>query len=296
MSAPFPAPGRLYDVGGYRLHLQCQGQGHPAAIFDSGLGANSIVWTNTLAAAAEHTRACAFDRAGYAWSEPAPEHVQRTSRQIVAELRILLEKAEVPPPYILVGHSFGAINMLVYAYAYPGEVAGLVLVDPSHPEMFTRAQGVPSPAVVRRSYQAFDWMGRLGLLRWFGPAFAKRLLPEGEETLPPEAWGALLAFASHSQDFHTAGREAEMGLENFAQARGETGSLGDLPVIVLSADWWVRGKQTAMKRSLLKLREEQAKLSSRAEHRIVAGCEHSDLPVVHPEAMAEAVKQILDVV
>ncbi len=114
--------------------------------------------------------------------------------------------------------------------------------------------------------------------------------------LPPEAWGALLAFASRSQDFRTASREAEMGLENFAQARGEPGSLGDLPVIVLSADWWVRGKQTAMKRSLLTLREEQAMLSSRAEHRIVAGCEHSDLPVVHPEAVAEAVKQILDVV
>lgn len=293
-NTPIPAPGNLYDVGGYRLHLQCQGHGSPAAIFDTGLGFNSTPWANVLPETAKYTCACAFDRAGYGWSEPAPEDVQRTSRQIVEELRILLRAGEIPAPYILVGHSFGAINMLVFAYTYPQEVAGLVLVDPSHPEMFTRVQGVPSPAVMRRSFQAFDFLGRLGLLRWIGPAAVKRMLPNGEVTLPPEAWNALLAFASDPQQYQTAGRETEVGIESFAQARGGPGSLGDLPVIVLSADWWVKGKQTSMKRSALELRKEMTVLSSHAVHRFVEDCDHSTLPVLRPEAVAGAVKEILD--
>jgi len=96
MPAP---PGKLYDVGGYRLHIQTHGSGSPATLLDSDLGGNSIAWTNTLPAIAKYTQACAFDRAGYAWSEPAPPEVRRTSLQIVVELRTLLVKAGVEPPY-----------------------------------------------------------------------------------------------------------------------------------------------------------------------------------------------------
>jgi len=91
-------PGRLMDVGGYRLHLHSQGSGSPAAVLDSGLVGNSIIWLNTLSALANQTQACAFDRAGYAWSKPAPPDVPRTSRQIVEELRTLLSEAGVQPP------------------------------------------------------------------------------------------------------------------------------------------------------------------------------------------------------
>lgn len=289
-------PGRLIDVGGYQLHLQSQGTGSPAAVLDSGLAGNSIIWTNTLFALANQTQACAFDRAGYAWSEPAPPHVPRTSLQIVEELRTLLSKAGLQPPYILLGHSFGAINMLVYAYQYPDEVAGMVLVDPSHPDMFERMPRVPPPKTVERGFRMISGLGRLGLLRAIGPLLARQLLPDGQEALPAEAWEALVFFARRPDDFRTAAREASFGIENFAQARGGSGSLGDLPLDVLSADYWTTGKPTAMKQAGVALREEMAQLSSRGRHLIVTGCDHTNLPVVRPDAVADSVQHIMLVI
>jgi hypothetical protein len=84
-----------------------------------------------------------------------------------------------------------------------------------------------------------------------------------------------------------------MGWENFAQAKGEAGSLGDLPLEILTADWWMKGKQTPMKKASLPLREEMAKLSSRGRHLIVENCDHSNLPVVRPDAVAASVQRIL---
>ncbi len=270
-AAPLP-PGKLIDVGGYRLHLQSQGTGFPAAVMDSGLAGNSIWWTNTLSAVAKHTQACAF-----------------------AELRALLTHAGVQPPYILIGHSFGAINMLVYAYQYPHEVAGLVLVDPSHPEMFDRMPKVPPPEMVRRIFKLLDGLGRLGLLRLLGPALARQLLPDGQRTLPDEAWQAFVFFVKRAKDFRTAAREADAGWENFAQARGEAGSLGDLQLEVLTAEWWTTGKPMPMKEGGLVLHKEMAKLSSQGRHLIVSSCDHSNLPLVRQDAVAESVKHILDV-
>ena len=296
MKNQYPPPGQLYDVGGYRLHIHCQGSGSPAAIMDSGLAGNSLLWTNALPAIARYTRACTFDRAGYAWSDPAPAELPRTSRQMIAELRTALDKASIHPPYILIGHSFGAINMLVYAYTYPQEVAGLVLVDPSHPEMFERVPKVPSGETVARGFRLISSLGNLGLLRWLGPILARRLLPDGEQTLPPEAWSALVAFASQRKEYQTAAREASLGNENFASALGGPGSLGDLPLEILTADWWTIGKQTPMKKAVLPMREEQAALSLRGQHRIVSGCDHTSLPVVRPDAVADSVQRILGVI
>jgi len=288
-------PGKLYDVGGYRIHLQSQGSGSPAAIMDSGLGGNSLLWTNALPAIGKLTRACAFDRAGYAWSDPAPADIPRSSQQIIAELRTALKLAETYPPYILIGQSFGAINMLVYAYTYPEEVAGLVLVEPSHPEMFERVPGVPSGETMARGYRLISSLGSLGLLRWIGPMLGRRLLPDGAQILPPEAWSALQAFTTRKIDYQTAAREASMGNENFAQACGGPGSLGDLPLEVLTADWWITGKQTPLKEAVVPMREEQALLSSRGRHHIISGCDHTTLPVVRPDSVAESVQYILEV-
>jgi pimeloyl-ACP methyl ester carboxylesterase len=285
----------MYDIGGYRLHLQSRGSGSPAAVMDSGLGGNSILWTNALSAVAEHTQACAFDRAGYAWSQPAPPDARRTSQQIVAELRLLLASAGLQPPYILIGHSFGGINMLVYAYQYPQEVAGLVLVDSSHPEMFERMPGVPPPKTVERMLRFTSGLAQIGLLRLLSPTLARQLLPEGQQALPPEAWQAMMYFARGAKEYQTAAREASAGDENFAQARGATGSLGDLQLEVLTADWWTIGKPTAMKKAALELREEMARLSSRGCHRIVSGCDHTNLPVVRPDAVADSVGHILEI-
>jgi hypothetical protein len=112
--------------------------------------------------------------------------------------------------------------------------------------------------------------------------------------LPHDAWQALLAFASRVQDYETARRETMAGLESVSQARGGAGSLGDLPLEVLSAEWWTTGKMTPMKQAAFSLRKEQAALSSRGRHTLVSGCEHSDLPVLRPDAIAEAVQRVLE--
>ena len=129
----YPASGKLIDVGGYRLHINCTGRtsvGHPTVILDSQLGGNSLDWSNVQPGVATFTRVCSYDRAGYGWSDSGPK--PRTSERMVSELHTLLIKAGIPGPYVLVGHSYGGFNVRLYAYTYPQEVAGMILVDASH--------------------------------------------------------------------------------------------------------------------------------------------------------------------
>ena len=126
----YPPPGKLIDVGGYRLHLYCTGTSHsgsPTVILEAGGGGGSVGWSKIQPGVASFTRVCSYDRAGYGWSDNGP--LPRTAGRIVTELHTLLTRAAVPGPYVLVGHSFGGLIVRLYAYRYPQQVAGLVLVD-----------------------------------------------------------------------------------------------------------------------------------------------------------------------
>src|SRR6185437_1161890 len=113
-AAHYPAPGKLVDVGGYKLHINCTGTGNPTVILDAGLGGTSLDWSKIQPAVTHFTRVCSYDRAGYGWSESGPG--LRTSQQIVKELHLLLAHAQINGPYVLVGHSAGGLNMRLYAY------------------------------------------------------------------------------------------------------------------------------------------------------------------------------------
>jgi pimeloyl-ACP methyl ester carboxylesterase len=126
-----PPPGRLVDVGGHRLHVLDSGKGHPTVVFDAGLPGSVLSWHKVQQELAQLVRVVSYDRAGLGWSDPGPE--PRTAERIVEELRLLLDRAAVPGPYILVGHSFGGLTTRLFAARYPDEVAGLVLVDPVGP-------------------------------------------------------------------------------------------------------------------------------------------------------------------
>lgn len=123
----------LVDVGGYRLAITCAGMGSPTVVLDAGMGDTSEVWHQMQEAVSQFTRVCSYDRAGRGQSDLGPR--PRTSQTIISELHTLLTSAYILGPYILVGHSFGGLNMRLYVSQYPEEVAGLVLVDSANPDL-----------------------------------------------------------------------------------------------------------------------------------------------------------------
>ncbi len=129
----YPPLGKLIDIGPCKLHIQVSGQGGPTVVLDAGMGGTSLSWALVQSELSKHTQVCSYDRVGYGWSEEASS--QRTSQSIIKELHTLLHNARIPGPYILVGHSFGGCNMLLFAHQYPEETAGVVLVDSVHEDM-----------------------------------------------------------------------------------------------------------------------------------------------------------------
>jgi pimeloyl-ACP methyl ester carboxylesterase len=115
------------DIGGFSLYSEIQGEGSPTVIFESGGGDNSSVWQYVQPEIAKITRTFVYDRAGLGKSDKSPN--PRTSMEQVRELRVLLEKAKVKPPYIFVTNSYGAFISKIYANLYPEEVSGVVFVD-----------------------------------------------------------------------------------------------------------------------------------------------------------------------
>jgi pimeloyl-ACP methyl ester carboxylesterase len=127
---------RLVDIGGFRLAVECGGEGVPAIVLEAGGACTSAAWDSVWSAIRALSRSCRYDRAGLGRSERSPH--PRTVRQMVAELHQLLVETEVAPPYILVGHSFGVPIIRVFAGTYPSEVAGLVFVDPAQEDLELR--------------------------------------------------------------------------------------------------------------------------------------------------------------
>ena len=140
-------PGAFFSLETNKIHLHCVGEGSPIIVFDSGVGGSHMDWINVQSSAGELTQACSYDRSGYGWSEMGIK--PRTSKRIVNELTQLLKKAKKEPPYILVGHSFGGLNMQLFARANPDNVIGLILIDSIHVEQYKRFEdaGIEIPTV-----------------------------------------------------------------------------------------------------------------------------------------------------
>ena len=126
-----PPPGKLLDLGTHHLHMLAAGQGSPTIVLEAGLMSTMLSWSAIPRALAQSYRVVSYDRAGLGWSDLGP--MPRTAERMVEELHILLERAAIPPPYVLVGHSFGGLTMPLFAARYPQQTAGMVLVDPVVP-------------------------------------------------------------------------------------------------------------------------------------------------------------------
>ena len=127
----YPPPGRLVDLGTHRLHLLEAGSKGPTILLEAGLMSTVLSWADLQRRLAGSFRVVSYDRAGLGWSDLGP--MPRTADRIVDELHTLLERAAIPPPYTLVGHSFGGLTMPLFAARFPDEVSGMVLIDPVVP-------------------------------------------------------------------------------------------------------------------------------------------------------------------
>lgn len=136
----YATPGVRVKVDGHRLNLVCMGSGRPVVLLDAGLGDWSPSWIPIQSRLASRTTVCAYDRAGYGFSDPA--FSPRTAGTNARELHDLLHAANLPAPYVLAAHSYGGLDVLAFAEMYRPDVAGLVLVDGTAP-------GVAMPAAVK---------------------------------------------------------------------------------------------------------------------------------------------------
>ena len=226
----FPPPGRLVDVGGFRLHLHCAGTrrpGQPTVILESGIGAWSLYWQAFQPQVAAFARTCAYDRAGSGWSDPGPQ--PRSPRRMAAELHALLAAAGESGPYLLVGHSLGGLILRQFARQYPEEVAGMVLIDAVHDRI---DRYIPFLASSYRSFlvglRGAGLLARLGAARLLG---RRGLLLAHPPILERWVEGALTAQTLHPRFFAALSAEAS-GWAGFT-AGANPPSLGKLPLVVV---------------------------------------------------------------
>lgn len=299
----FPPPGRLIDVGGYRLHLYCTGasvNGSPTVILESGVGASSLMWSLVQPGIAAYTRVCSYDRAGYGWSESGT--MPRTADRLMDELYELLTVAGEQPPYVLVGHSFGGILNRVFASKHPADVAGIILVDARHEDYFVRMP----PEYLERDEANLDrarWLRLLtplGITRLAGNAGRLDTFEIFLAPLPAEieatAWAMQIYNPNH---WATSVAEREAIDESYRQVKS-TQLPANLSLIVLTAEngveaWQAEDEATndATQEAWVELQVELTRLNSNSQWITVKDSGHY-VYFDQPQAIVDAVHAMID--
>jgi pimeloyl-ACP methyl ester carboxylesterase len=274
----YPPPGQLVDVGGHRLHINCTGAGSPTVIIEAGLGDWSTSWAAYVQPeVAKITRVCTYDRAGMGWSEAGP--LPRDAAQSAKELHTLLQKANIPEPYVMVGHSLGGLLVRVFVHDYASEIAGVVLVESMNPEKFTRSPEIQAQSESRsQPFSLQAALARFGVIRLLVkvPGIAPSLSPNEEAYYPlyirPQSFQAT---DNESQGMPAAGAQA-VAVKNF----------DDLPLIVL----------TAKLNNNLAWQEQQTELlqlSSNSQHLFAENSGHN-IQADEPSAAVAAIVQMVE--
>jgi pimeloyl-ACP methyl ester carboxylesterase len=257
------ASGRLVDVDGHRLYIECTGSGSPAVVLQSGLGESSSYWSRVARAVDESTTVCVYDRAGHGRSEELAGGQDGIA--LATDLHSLLDRAGVPGPYVLAGHSSGGPYVRVFAVRYPDEVAGMVLLDAQPADAFTALPDYPGTyQSLRLAYGLGPSLARVGLL---GVALG---VPADQST-PAAARGA---------------RDELAVLPSVLQQAQALTSLGDRPLIVVTGG---SGQQAGW----LAAQDSMARLSTSTDHRVVSAATHTSL-ISGVDAPA-SIQAILDV-
>jgi pimeloyl-ACP methyl ester carboxylesterase len=306
---PYPPPGHMIDIGGWRLHINCTGadrSSQPTVILEAGLGDFSVEWSLVQARVSSFARVCSYDRAGDGWSELGPH--PRTMHQIVSELHTLLEKAGVRPSYVLVGHSYGGALVRLYAATYPADVAGMVLVDSGHLNAinnidgkFVRlaemATGKPIPSVktsspLRESDIPPDAKAQI-------EAAARQASPTANEPprdqLPADAqrmrtWA--LAQVKHYAASVNPFEGEELALM-IADEKKTAHPLGDIPLTVLSRGTSAHGKEEQwIEDDRIKGQAAMVNLSAKGRQIIATGSGHH-IQIEAPELVINSIRDVL---
>jgi pimeloyl-ACP methyl ester carboxylesterase len=303
-----PPPGRLIDVGGFRLHLNATGLAGRTVVFDAALGGSSISWTYVQPAVAEFARACTYDRGGFGWSEAGP--LPRTAGRLAGELHRLLERSGERPPFLLVGHSFGGFVTRIFAARYPELTSGLVLVDPAHPEDWVHPapkeqaridrgvrlcrQGVQASRLgIAPVVSALVGVGAVGAARSLVNVFTRGGL--GGDTdwllaplwkLPPAARRQLRAIWTQARFFEALGSQiASINVSAAETLEASARGYGRLPLVTISS--------TAPGEYRLRQQDALARLSTVGRHVVASNSSHW-IPLDQPELVVSAVREIID--
>ena len=247
----FPQIGRSVDIGGRSLNIYCSGAGQPAIILESGanwvLNDPKKIWENgglrpgyswvwIQRELAKFTTTCWYDRAGSGWSDLGP--YPRDSASQARDLHALLERAGVPPPYVVVAESSAALDAHVYAGFYPADVAGLVLVNGVHPDLFVRTRPgggrlARLPAFVGHSQDAMAQLfNQIGLYRL---GSTNRPAPPPPKEINASEWNTIWRMTRASKARSALLQDIASWAQSSAQARA-AGSLGDRPLFVVSSE------------------------------------------------------------
>jgi len=298
-TSPEPAPpvGRYYDVEGVRLLLHQSGSGGPAVVFLAGGGAVGLDYLNVQQRAAELTTSVTYDRAGTGWSDAVD--LPRTSVDVTDELRALLNVAEVPAPYLMVGHSLGGLYARHYAQRYSGEVAGLVLLDPAHEDY-----SAYMPKDLVDQWNAWDPGEALPdelpaeLIQFY------RHLFEQEMTDWPEEISKVLVERHVSLAWLRAGLQEATNVEQLYDEVRHAGRMPDVPVIILTSmgiDPFKQAVSQGIPESLLREEIEGKRRlyttwahSLHGENRLIEDVGHVTLHFRRPDAVLKAIQDLID--
>jgi pimeloyl-ACP methyl ester carboxylesterase len=281
----YPAPGRMIDVGGYRLHINCVGTGSPTVVIEAGWGDWSGGWSRVQAEAAKITRICTYDRAGMGYSEAGP--LPRTAEHFARELHVLLQQAGVPAPYVLVGHSMGGAPVRVFANTYAADVVGVVLIESMNPGAVgthapTTTATPPGPSAVsitdRFLTNLLTLPARVGMVRFVTSPVAG---------LSPDDASAYTAHSVTVRSLEAWIDEGRGMQESLAQARRIT-TLGSLPLIVLS-----RGLPEDGEEAWQREQTELLHLSSDS-HQAFADQSHHNIQFEQPASATAAIVQMVE--
>jgi pimeloyl-ACP methyl ester carboxylesterase len=278
----YPMPGQLIDVGGYSLHLHCTGSGSPTVLLQPGGGEMSSNLGWIAPAVARDTRVCVYDRAGRGWSETADTTQDAT--HIATDLHTLLQRANIPPPYVLAGHSFGGLYVLTFAARYPDEVAVMVLVDSTAPEPAAEPGATPpsdedSYDVMGRIAAVVSTSARLGLGRLYGQVDFGTLPPRSRDEVR-----ANLATADNLRSTIDEYVQANASMQQAAALR----DFADKPLVVLTAGIGSDATHSTAQKRL-------AALSTNNVHRVIDGADHQAL-IADEQYAAATTQAIVDVI